>query len=333
MELVSIIIPIFNAQNFIELCLDSVLRQTYEHLEVILVDDGSSDASREICDNYEKMDQRIRVYHRENAGVSASRNFGLNHAKGKYVLFVDADDTIETNMIEDCVQLAQANGADLVICSFRYYITASNQMIENCLGRDFTGSKSEFFRDWFDVLMDREIINPPWNKFVKKDLLERNHIRFNEKYSICEDMAYSIQVLAASKKTVLTGEMYYNYYVKSSGTLVFKFHENYFEALSYFYQSTYEYCLHFKENSKQLKCLNTLYLNRIIAFLKQISTKSGWNKKLRYEAMIRIASNDKFLGALKSANLNCKKKLVCFLLRFKQFGLIHLLYKFKSKRE
>jgi hypothetical protein len=206
-----------------------------------------------------------------------------------------------------------------------------NNIVENSLGSDFSGTERELFEHWFTLLMEKEILNPPWNKFVRKDLLDNNQIRFNENYSICEDMAFSMQILAASRKTILTKKMYYNYYLKSSGTLVFKFHENYFDALTNFYKSAYEYCIKFKNNSRQMNALNTLYVNLIIMHLKQICTKSPWDRKTRYSRMIRIRSNERFLLALKSASLNSKKKLICFLLKIGQFNLIHIIYFIKNR--
>lgn len=333
METVSIIIPIYNAQRYIEACLDSIRKQSYQHIEVLLIDDGSNDNSGAICDNYAKQDQRFTVYHRKNAGVSASRNFGLKHSKGKYILYVDADDTIEADMVEKCVHLAESNHADLVICSFRYYIMDDNRIVENSLGCDFCATEMELFRYWFSVLIEKEILNPPWNKLVRKDLLEANHIRFCEKYSICEDMAFSVQTIAASKKTVLTREMYYNYYLKSSGTLVFKFHENYFEALTSFYKTAYKYCSRFDNNRKQIKTLNTLYVKLIIMFLNQIYTMSNWDIKTRLAKMREIGKNDKFLYAIKNVSLNKKKKLVCWLLQTEHLYLLHILYRIKSKKD
>lgn len=330
MEIVSIIIPIYNAGNYIASCLDSILKQTYQCFEVILIDDGSNDLSGLICDNYAEKDERITAYHRENSGVSASRNFGIEHANGKYILFVDADDSIESDMLEGCVQLAENNKAELVICSFRYHFMKNNQVVENSIGRDFCGTENELFDEWFTVLVDKEILNPPWNKFMRKDLLDNNCIRFHEKYSICEDMAFSTQIIAASKKTVLTGEMYYNYYLKSSGSLIFKFNDNYFEALTYFYRIVNEYCKKFKNNKKQLNIINTLYVNLVIMFIKQINTKSHWDKKLRYAKMREIGKHEEFLHALKNVSLNGKKRLVCYFLQNERYFLITIIYKFKN---
>ena len=331
MDTVSIIVPIYNAGKYISACLDSILKQTYKHFEVILVDDGSSDTSARICDFYKRKDCRITVYHRKNAGVSASRNFGLAKATGKYIAFVDADDTIEPNMLEGYIRLAQKYEADLVISSFRYYMTDDNdRMVENSLGVEFCETEKELFDQWFATLIEKEILNPPWNKFIKKELLDTNQIQFNEIFSICEDMAFSVQILASSKKTVLTGEMYYNYYIKSFGTLVFRFHENYFEALSYFYESAYAYCKKYSNNSKQLRCLNTLYINLTLMFLKKICINPHWDKVEKYKRMRAINNSKKFLFAIKTASLNRRRKLICFLLQKGHYFLIQILYLLKS---
>lgn len=331
MNTVSIIVPIYNAQKYIKACLNSILRQTYRDFELFLVDDGSRDASGRICDHYAKKDKRITVYHRENAGVSAARNFGLAHATGKYILFVDADDTIEPDMLAGCVQLAEKNGAELVICSFRYYMTDDdNRMVENSLENEVCVTEKELFDHWFSTLAEKEILNPPWNKLIRKDLLDANHIRFHEEFSICEDMMFSVEILDACKKMVLTGSMYYNYYIKSTGTLVFKFHENYFEALTKFYEAACKYCKKFEKNSEQLQIVNSLYVNLTIMFLKQICIKSNWNRKTRNLKMNDIRKNEEFLNALKRISLNRKKKLICYFLKRGKFYLIYVLYVLKN---
>ena len=329
METVSIIIPIYNAENYISLCLDSVRKQTYEKLEVILIDDGSKDASGSICDDYANKEPRITVFHRENAGVSASRNFGLEKAQGEYILFADADDTMEPKLIQECIKLAKRNKADLVVFGFRYHLMDEKRMVENGLGKTFCGTRKEVFQTHFQLLIENEILNPPWNKFVRKDLVATNQIRFHENYSICEDMAYSIQLFSASKKTVVSKGIYYNYYVKSTGTLVFKFHENYFEALTYFYDLAYAYCNRFDSNLEQLICLYTLYVNRAFLFLKQICTESQWDKTVKHKKMDEIGNNQGFQMALKNAKLCHKKKIVGYLLQHRRYGVIHALYRLK----
>ena len=120
MEKVSIVVPVYNAKNYIKRCIESLVCQTYHNLEIILVDDGSSDGSEKICDEYAKEDDRIKVIHKKNSGVSDSRNAGIEAADGDYILFVDSDDYINENTVEDNLKTAIEKNADIVIFCFKY---------------------------------------------------------------------------------------------------------------------------------------------------------------------------------------------------------------------
>ena len=116
--LISVIIPIYNVAPYLEKCVHSVLNQSYKNLEIILVDDGSTDESGKICDDLERKDQRIRVIHKQNEGLGLTRNYGLKHAKGKYVLFTDSDDYVDISAIDKMVYSAEKEKAQLVIAGF-----------------------------------------------------------------------------------------------------------------------------------------------------------------------------------------------------------------------
>lgn len=119
-NIVSVIVPVFNSEEYLEKCIDSILSQTYNNIELLLVDDGSSDSSGQICDNYLRLDSRVKVFHVANNGAGAARNYGLDHAKGKYVMFVDSDDYIEKNMIEDLIKFQFSSAADVVSSYFKF---------------------------------------------------------------------------------------------------------------------------------------------------------------------------------------------------------------------
>ena len=114
---VSIIVPIYNVERYLRRCIDSIIGQTFKNWELILVDDGSTDSSGLICDDY-SFDERVIVIHKKNEGISITRQFGLNKAKGRYIQFVDSDDWIESTMIEKMYDLATTNNSDLVSCDF-----------------------------------------------------------------------------------------------------------------------------------------------------------------------------------------------------------------------
>lgn len=115
---ISVIVPVYNAEQYLPRCIDSILSQTFTDFELLMIDDGSTDNSGEICDEYEKKDDRIRVFHKENEGISVTREFGINHVNGQFIQFVDSDDWIEFNMLELMYNQAIITGADIVGCNF-----------------------------------------------------------------------------------------------------------------------------------------------------------------------------------------------------------------------
>lgn len=326
MQKVSIIVPVYNAQEYLATCVDSLRKQLYPQIEIILVDDGSTDNSGLMCDAYEEEDARIHVYHKSNSGVSAARNFGIERATGEYILFVDADDSIDPDTVMENVEQAEINDAELVIFSFRYYMMDDHNLISNLLDHGFVGESDEFFQDYFIPIIDHELLNPPWNKLIRRSLLEENCIRFNREFSICEDMAFSTEVLKASHKIVLNNHMYYNYCLKSQGSLVFRFHDNYFEALSYFYQQAQDYCEQFDHNENQKQKLYSLFASLGMMYIKQICCKKEWSKSYQVERIKKILMNSEFRSALNHADLTKKKRVIRFLIRKKRYGVIYGIY-------
>ena len=170
METISVIIPVYNIENYVRACIESVCAQTYKDLEIILVDDGSSDNSGAICDEYAKKDARIRVIHKQNGGLSAARNDGIEAAKGKYLAFVDGDDYVEPEMYERLYKALMENDAEMSICSFRYVggMEERNDKIEIrdevLTGQEILLKKRMSPRAWGWVYA--------WNKLYKRELFE-----------------------------------------------------------------------------------------------------------------------------------------------------------------
>lgn len=128
-ELISVIVPVYNVKNYLNACIDSILAQTHSNLEIILIDDGSTDGSQEICDFYEEKDARVKVFHKKNGGVSRARNHGLAHANGDFISFVDSDDIIDTRFYELMLELIRHQNADVAMCSMQRF--SNDSEIEN----------------------------------------------------------------------------------------------------------------------------------------------------------------------------------------------------------
>lgn len=195
--MISVIVPVYNVKPYVEKCLDSILVQTYTNLEILLIDDGSTDGSGEICNRYAKQDYRIQVFHTENRGLSAARNFGLDHMHGQYVGFVDSDDWIEPDMYESLVNIAEQTDADIVTC--RFYREYRNKS-EESYGppEQFTVEGSDILRTY---LFRHEICQDSWNNLFKADLFRS--IRYPVGRSF-EDYVIKPSLLQKAEKMVYT---------------------------------------------------------------------------------------------------------------------------------
>ena len=177
--LISIIIPVYNVENYLGRCFQSVQKQTYKNLEIILIDDGSTDASGKLCDQYKLHDQRVKVIHQKNGGLSNARNSGLKIAKGEYITFIDADDFIHESYIERLYSLAEMNGSEIVCCNYTRGdaddfsgVKAEKQIEER------TYTADEMLRNWHGKYKHLETVI--WNKLYKKELFEKIHFNLIE---------------------------------------------------------------------------------------------------------------------------------------------------------
>lgn len=228
-KLVSVIIPAYNIEDYIGRCLDSVLSQTYKNLEILVVDDGSSDCTGEILDDYEKKDQRIRVIHKENGGVSSARNIGIEAATGDYIGFVDGDDLMEPEMYKTLVNLLKEENADIAHCGYQmvfpdrvdYYHNTKNRKVQ---------TREEGLKD----LLSGEMIEPAlYNKLYKKELFDGIHL--DETLKINEDLEVNYRLFKKSKKSVYYDVPLYSYIIRKnsatgSNTLIRK-NEDSFKVL------------------------------------------------------------------------------------------------------
>lgn len=166
LPLISIIVPVYNVKNYLEKCLQSICGQTYKNLEIILIDDGSSDGSGELCDLFAQRDGRIKVIHQTNAGQSAARNRGLAVAQGEFLGFVDSDDWIEPDMYEFLYHLLKANGADISICS-HYRDKGGKSVAKYASGEQFVFTRDEAVRA---LAVDKHVRNYMVDKLFKRSL-------------------------------------------------------------------------------------------------------------------------------------------------------------------
>lgn len=215
MKKVSIIVPVYNVEKYLEECLDSLIGQTLQDIEIILIDDGSKDTSGSICDKYSEKDNRIKVIHQQNCGQSAARNVGLNIAEGEYILFVDSDDYIQLDACEMLYKEAKRHNSDIVngdILNESDKIINSDFRSLNC---DYKAvSISEFLKEKINT-ETYDIV--PWIYFVRREFLINSNIRFLEG-CFYEDQLWTLQLLSLSGKAVKIRFPYYYYRTNREGS-------------------------------------------------------------------------------------------------------------------
>lgn len=245
-ELISVIIPVYNAQIYLGRCLDTVMSQSYRNLEIILIDDGSTDDSGKICDNYCDIDDRIYVVHKKNEGPAEARNVGIRMAKGRYIAFVDSDDYVCKDYIDVLYNLLKYHKADISICG--YYVTKNKKLYFNNHDKkeksDVVVYANTMLENWHGRYKHLETM--PWNKLYKKELFEDNNITF-PKGAFAEDVQTLHLLVAYSDKIVITTRKLYFYYQRK-GSLTHSASEEKVESciysqdirLQYFKNHSYE---------------------------------------------------------------------------------------------
>lgn len=211
-ELISIIIPVYNVEKYLKKCLDSVLEQTYKNLEIILVDDGSTDNSKTICDEYEKKDKRIKLIHKENGGLSDARNAGINIAKGEYITFVDSDDYISKDYVEYMYKMIKENNVKLSICGIKAVWKNTKLNNEEIHTKYMKLTAKETFGN---LLFSEEIEISAYAKLYHKDLFKE--IRF-PKGKVYEDTAIIYKIIDLAKN-VAYGDKKCYYYITRIGSI------------------------------------------------------------------------------------------------------------------
>ena len=224
-ELISIIVPVYQVEEYLSQCIESIIRQTYKDIEIILVDDGSLDSSGDICDKFARTDNRIKVIHTKNGGVSKARNIGLKNACGKYICFIDSDDYVKEDYIERLFELCIENDSDISICGV---IDIENGQVKNkSKAINTVYSSTQAIKEVFE---EKNFYCVMWAKMFKKRLFE--YYNFCEDTAVAEDLQIIYKIFdEASSIAINTKECLYYYRVREGSTQNSKFNKNHEKEL------------------------------------------------------------------------------------------------------
>lgn len=317
--LISIIIPIYKVERYLRRCLDSIINQTYPHLEIILVDDGSPDRCPQICDEYAAKDKRIIVLHKENGGLSDARNAGLDICKGDYISFVDSDDWVETDYVRTLFELLNKNNADISIINFKKttsdtpnpYVRPKSRYIKKIEILDSEKSASKLFSS------DETIFVIACCKLYKKHLF--SEIRF-PKGKKNEDEYIAYKLLYTSKKTVFQDIPLYNYFQHSEsimaniGTDSLRIFDAHLERYIYFKTK--------KEQKLLQLCLRSLCWDTLFAYSKFSQGKPVTFFSTKKDA---LSEHRKYVSEYAAIGKCSIEKLI--LIFFATFPYTYLLYR------
>ena len=317
MKKVSVIIPVYNVENYLRKCLNSLVNQTLKDIEIIVVNDGTLDNSQEIIDEYvKKYPKKVVSIIQENGGQGAARNTGLLHAKGEYIGYVDSDDYVEENMYEELYKKAKEEDSDIVICG-------NNVVKENY---EFL-SKEDVDKEF---LLGKMAV---WNKIYKKNIIVDNKIQFRSKVWY-EDLDFTMKVYFSSKKISYVDKPLYNYLLREGSTMNNNNIKRNLELIEAF-DSLIDYCKDKKIYNKakdeiEFLCIYHMY---IFAITRVLNTNNNYKAKIAIINKFRDYINSNFPNYKQNKYLYLlpkRRKLIYNLINSKFYCIIIALFKIKN---
>ena len=257
---ISVVVPVYNMGKYLPKAIDCMLSQSYEDYEILIIDDGSTDGSSEICDKQANRDKRIKVFHKENGGLSSARNLGIENAAGQFIIFPDPDDWVESNYLENLISLHNKYNSDIEICA--HYVSDNKGDTPRIVAeQDRLFDKEQAM----DILMGRSgYCGFAWNKLYHLDIIKKHNLRFDEELGMAQDLHFAFRYFCCCEQIAYSNIPAYHYYQESggitnqkqlterkvSGLLTYKkiaelAHDNYPKVEVAAYETIYNMSLHF----------------------------------------------------------------------------------------
>ena len=292
---ISIIIPVYNIEKYIDKCIKSVIEQTYKNIEIILIDDGSTDLSRSICDKYQKEDKRIKVIHQDNNGASCARNTGIKNATGEYIMLIDGDDYIESDMCEKMLKYSIDNNTKITICNFYNEhkdktVINNSEFANNTIISNITAIKHMFVDD--DI-----IFHVPWNKIYHRSIFfENKDIRY-PKGRIHGDSYINYKIYNSVDKILVINKALYHY-THRDNNITYQFD---FKKINDSINLTKEIIEWSNAQNEELKQMAYVYAINYLFFCTQLCLK---NKKINKCLPFVLKNRKKILLSIKKLKKN-----------------------------
>ena len=319
----SIIVPVYGVEKYIDKCLDSLVKQSLKEIEIIVVNDGTKDNSQKIIDKYvKKYPEKIKSYIKENGGQGSARNYGLEKANGEYIGYVDSDDFIEKDMYKKLYNKAKENNYDIVVCG-NYNVSEDYQ------NKNIDAFINNYNTDLENIFFGKMAV---WNKIYKRDILIKNKLEFKEKVWY-EDLAFTLKAIMNSNTFAFIDEPLYDYLIREGSTMNNSNVQRNLEILDAF-NDILSYIQHNKKeeyfNKIEFLAIDHIYISAIVRVLKADSDKNI--KKETIEKLINYMNknfpnykSNKYINTLSK-----NRKIIYKLINIKMYGLINLIFKVKK---
>lgn len=332
-NLVSIIIPVYNAETSLDKCITSILHQTYKEIEVLLINDGSTDNSAIMCEQYATKDRRIHVIHQHNAGPSAARNTGIQAAMGTYIQFIDADDYIEPDMTKRLVK-AMNQYVQLAICGNRLIKNTNGkvQTINNIPAVSGVYPLIEFMKS-FGTLYHNNLMHSPCNKLYRTDLIKKFNLYFMEDVRMGEDLLFNLEYLNVCTHISIMKDPLYNYVIYNNHSLTGSFKKGFFENQKMLFEKTRTFLVEkdvYTEENKSF--VGIRYTTSMIGCFNNVFHRSSpLSSMQRREYICRIVKDHwvrKNIEHFKHQTI--QKRLIGWLIKYQSIKSIYWIFKMKS---
>ncbi len=319
-ELISIIVPVYNVEQYLEKCVDSIINQKYKNLEIILVDDGATDSSGKLCDELAKIDNRIKVYHKENGGLSDARNYGVERATGDYIGFVDSDDYIDSEMYEELYEAIKKENVDVVECNLKIiYPDRVELFTEQKYYNVYT--KQEYLEEYLKI---EKIFGSACVRLIKSDIAKKLKFPVGKLY---EDTYYAYDLIEKVDRYVIMNNPYYNYLMRENSITNTKFNPRIFdliEIVEKFRKTTYENYPGLKEAADCRK------MYAYFSVLNSILLEENYRDNEYYSEILSYFKRN-YISLLKNKYINRNRKLSVILIKLNIDLYRKVLMKYKKK--
>ena len=330
---ISVIIPVYNNEKTIYRCIDSLINQSFDNFEVILVNDGSTDLSKDICNEYANNYFNISVVHKANGGVSSARNTGIKIANGEYIMFCDSDDYIEKNTLSRLYKQIKKEESDICISGAYWNFYDNNELYRTNICAyaenisDYTYNISKYYMYMFRT--SSILIQSCWSKLYKKSIITNNNIYFNENMICYEDFEFNLRFLSKSKKFSYIKDILY-YYNDSiiSNPLKKRKKDNIVYEISKLYESWKEFMNNIPNNLDIKNFMNNIFIELYMLPLKKILLTNNMKYKSKIDILIDLENDIYFKKLNEEVNIRFFK-ILSILIKIRCYRLTLLIIKYK----